>query len=69
MSRNSSSIAALTLLATSALIAAPALTDIVSRMANRPASARGSRRRLEGIRDGAVPVEGAEIYAIDSAAA
>jgi hypothetical protein len=65
MSRTSANIAALSLLATGALIAAPALTEIVSRVANRPASARGSRKRLEGIRNGSVPAEGAEIYSVE----
>jgi hypothetical protein len=65
MERRSSNIAALALLATGALFAAPAITDIVSRVANRPASARGSRKRLEGIRNGAVPVEGADIYLLE----
>jgi hypothetical protein len=65
MSRTSANIAALSLLATGALIAAPALTDIISRVANRPASARGSRKRLEGIRNGSVPAEGAEIYSVE----
>jgi hypothetical protein len=65
MSRTSANIAALSLLATGALIAAPSLTEIINRVANRPASARGSRKRLEGIRNGSVPAEGAEIYALD----
>ncbi len=65
MSRTSSNVAALSLLATGALIAAPALTELISRVANRPASARGSRKRLEGIRNGAVPAEGADIYSME----
>lgn len=65
MSRTSANIAALSLLATGALIAAPAITEIVTRVANRPASARGSRKRLEGIRNGSVPAEGAGIYSVE----
>jgi hypothetical protein len=65
MSRTSANIAALSLLATGALLAAPSLTEIVTRVANRPASARGSRKRLEGIRNGSVPAEGAEIYSVE----
>ncbi len=61
MSRKSSNIASVALLATGALLVAPTVTEIVSRLANRPSSARGSRKRLEGIRNGAVP-EGADIY-------
>ncbi len=53
MSRSSSNIIALTLLAASAAIAAPVITDLVQRTANRPSTARGSRRRLEGIRNNA----------------
>jgi len=65
MERRSSNIAALALLATGALFAAPAITDIVSRVANRPASARGSRKRLEGIRNGSAPLESPDIYLLD----
>jgi hypothetical protein len=53
MTRNSSNIVALTLLAASAAIAAPVITDLVQRTVNRPSSERGSRRRLEGIRNNA----------------
>lgn len=65
MTRTSANVAALSLLATGALLAAPALTEFVSRVANRPASARGSRKRLEGIRNGSVPMEGEDIYSLD----
>ena len=65
MSRTSANIAALSLLATGALLAAPSITEIISRVANRPASARGSRKRLEGIRNGSVPAEGADIYSVE----
>jgi hypothetical protein len=65
MSRTSSNIAALSLLATGALLAAPSITEMISRVANRPASARGSRKRLEGIRNGSVPAEGADIYSVE----
>lgn len=65
MSRTSSNIAALSLLATGALLAAPAITEVVSRVANRPSSRRGSRKRLEGIRNGSVPEEGTDIYSLE----
>ena len=65
MGRRSSNITSLALLASSALIAAPVVAGVISRIANRPASARGSRKRLESIRNGSYPVEGAEIYSLD----
>jgi hypothetical protein len=38
----------------------------VQRAANRPSSARGSRRRLQGIRNGALPTpEAEEFYSLD----
>ncbi len=55
MRRGSSNFVALTLLAASAAIAAPVITEIVQRAANRPGSERGSRRRLEGIRSHGMP--------------
>lgn len=66
MGRKPANIAALTLLAAGALIAAPAITGIISKMANRPSSERGSRKRLESIRNGALP-EGDDIYSLDAA--
>lgn len=65
MSRTSANVAALSLLATGALIAAPTIAEVISRVANRPASVRGSRKRLEGIRNGSVPAEGPAIYALE----
>ena len=59
--------AALALLAAGALIAAPTLTGLISRAANRPGSERGSRKRLEGIRNGSVP-ENEDFYSLDEAA-
>lgn len=53
MDRSTSNIVSLTLLAASAAVAAPLISDIVQRTANRPSSDRGSRKRLEGIRNGA----------------
>jgi hypothetical protein len=50
MSRGSSNVIALTLLAASAAIAAPVLTDLIERTTNSPRTDRGSRRRLEGLR-------------------
>ena len=58
MSRSSSNVISLTLLAASAVVAAPLISDLVQRTANRTSSERGCRRRLEGIRNGAVPDEG-----------
>lgn len=55
MRRGSSNVIALTLLAASAAIAAPVITELVQRTANRPSSERGSRRRLEGIRSHGMP--------------
>ncbi|OYW30975.1 MAG: hypothetical protein B7Z47_02540 [Chthoniobacter sp. 12-60-6] len=55
MRRGSSNMVALTLLAASAAIAAPVITGLVQRTANRPSSERGSRRRLEGIRNHGMP--------------
>ena len=65
MSRSSSNIIALTLLAASAVVAAPVITDLVQRTANRPSSDRGSRRRLEGIRNNAPESELTE-FLVDS---
>ena len=64
MERKSSSIAALALLAAGALIAGPTLSGFISRAANRPATVRGSRKRLEGIRNGALPEDG-DFYAVE----
>ena len=68
MGRKSANVSALTLLAAGALIAGPAIADVIKRAANRPGTERGSQRRLDGIRDGALP-EGAEIYALDDGVA
>lgn len=67
MRRGSSNVIALTLLAASAAIAAPVVTDIIQRTANRPGSERGSRRRLEGIRSHGMPdPEASEFYTSDT---
>ncbi|MES2505458.1 MAG: hypothetical protein V4599_02070 [Verrucomicrobiota bacterium] len=66
MGRSTSNIVSLTLLAASAVVAAPLIGDIVSRTANRPTSERGSRRRLEGIRNGALPDEDLKEFFVDS---
>lgn len=55
MSRGASNITSLALLAVSALVAAPVITGVVQRTANRPSTERGSRRRLEGIRNHGLP--------------
>ena len=65
MSRSTSNIIALTLLAASAAIAAPVITELVQRTANRPSTARGSRRRLEGIRNNAPEDEMTDFF-VDS---
>lgn len=62
MERRSSNIAALVLLATGAVMAGPAIVDLVQAVANRPASARGSRKRLAGIRDGGLPDKDVEDF-------
>ncbi len=67
MRRGSSNVIALALLAASAAVAAPVITDLVQRTANRPGSERGSRRRLEGIRSHGMPdPEASEFYAVDA---
>lgn len=66
MRRGSSNFIALTLLAASAAIAAPVITDLVQRTANRPGSERGSRRRLEGIRNHGVPDGDASEFFVDT---
>lgn len=66
MSRGTSNIISLALLATSAAIAAPVINELVQRTANRPSSERGSRKRLEGIRNGAVPDEDLKEFFVDS---
>lgn len=65
MERRAANVTALALLGAGAVLAAPAFAAMVTRVANRPASRRGSLKRLEGIRNGSVPVEGADIYSID----
>lgn len=65
MGRSASNVIALTLLAASAVVAAPVIGDVVQRTANRPGTARGSRRRLEGIRNNA-PEEGLKDFFVDS---
>lgn len=68
MERKTSNVIALTLLSAAAVVAAPVVTDIVQRAANRPGSARGSRRRLQGIRNGGLPTtEAEEFYSLDEA--
>ena len=65
MERRPANATAFTLLTVGAVLAAPAFASMVTRVANRPASRRGSRKRLEGIRNGSVPAEGADIYSLD----
>lgn len=64
MERRTSNITALVLLAAGAIIAGPTVGGLIARAANRPSTQRGSRRRLEGIRNGGVP-EGDEMYLVD----
>lgn len=67
MRRGSSNVIALALLAAGAAVAAPVITDLVQRTANRPGSERGSRRRLEGIRSQGMPdPEASEFFAMDT---
>ncbi len=69
MRRGSSNVIALTLLAASAVVAAPVITEFVQRTANRPGSERGSRRRLEGIRSHGMPdADASEFFAMDTPA-
>jgi hypothetical protein len=65
MERRSSNVAALALLATGAVIAGPTVADLIQAVRNRPTSERGSRRRLEGIRDGALPDKDVEGFFFD----
>ena len=67
MRRGSSNVIALAMLAASAVVAAPVITDLVQRTAYRPGSERGSRRRLEGIRSHGMPdAESSEFYSMDT---
>jgi hypothetical protein len=66
MRRGSSNVIALTLLAASAVVAAPVITDFIQRTANRPSTERGSRRRLEGIRNHGVPDGDASEFFVDA---
>ncbi|MDZ4287598.1 MAG: hypothetical protein U0984_06555 [Prosthecobacter sp.] len=66
MGRSTSNVIALTLLAAGAVVAAPVVSDLVRRTANRPSTDRGSRRRLEGIRNGALPEDGLKDFFVDS---
>ncbi len=66
MGRSSSNVIALTLLAASAVFAAPVIGDVVQRTANRPGSTRGSRRRLESIRNNS-PEDELKDFFVDSA--
>lgn len=69
MRRGSSNVIALTLLAASAVVAAPVITDFIQRAANRPSTERGSRRRLEGIRNAGVPDGEATEFFVEAAGA
>jgi hypothetical protein len=60
MERRTANGSALTLLAAGAIVAAPLVTDLIQRAANRPSSQRGSRKRLASIRDGALPDQDVE---------
>jgi len=64
MGRKSANIAALSLLGAAIFMAGPSLTGFASRAVNRPSTERGSRRRLEGIRNSGTP-DGIDIYAVD----
>lgn len=60
MERRTANGTALTLLAAGAIVAAPLVTDLIQRAANRPSTQRGSRKRLASIRDGALPEQDVE---------
>jgi len=66
MRRGSSNVIALALLAAGAAVAAPVITDLIQRTANRPSTERGSRRRLEGIRNAGMPDGEASEFFVDS---
>ena len=66
MRRGSSNVISLTLLAASAVVAAPVITAFIQRTANRPSTERGSRRRLEGILNHGVPDGEASEFFVDS---
>lgn len=65
MSRSTSNIISLTLLAASAVVAAPVITDLVERTTNSPRTDRGSRRRLDGIRTNSTE-DGLKDFFVDS---
>ncbi len=65
MERRSANVAALALLATGAVVAGPVIVDLIQAAANRPGSERGSRKRLEGIRDGSLPDKDVEGFYFD----
>lgn len=66
MGRRASNMAALGMLAASAAIAAPMIADLIHKAANRPGSNRGSRKRLEGIRNSGLPHDGVdEFFTLD----
>ncbi len=65
MERRSANVAALALLATGAVVAGPVVVDLIQAAANRPGSARGSRKRLEGIRDSGLPDKDVEGFYFD----
>jgi uncharacterized membrane protein YebE (DUF533 family) len=64
MGRRGSNIAALSLLAAGAAVAGPMIADLIQKVANRPSSQRGSQRRLDGIRNSALP-EVDEFFAME----
>jgi len=65
MERRSANIAALALLATGAIVAGPAIADLIQTAANRPGSERGSRKRLQGIRNAGLPDVDTEGFFLD----
>ena len=66
MRRGSSNVIALALLAAGAAVAAPVITDLIQRTANRPSTERGSRRRLEGILSHGIPDGEASEFFVDT---
>ena len=65
MSRSTANLAALGLLAAGAALAGPRVVDLIGAAAYRPGSERGSRRRLEGIRDSGLPDKDVEGFYMD----
>lgn len=62
MGRRTANLVAMGLLSAAVVVAAPVVTDVIQRAANRPSSSRGSRRRLQTIRDAGLPTRETEEF-------